>query len=158
MRKFLNFCVPAILRIIAVIAVIGVSISLAADPVAGVLGGFIFWIIYFVFQCRTMENSTKSSFLESVFEFLSHKGLYVSSFISAIGLLYGSFVFFTGATKGSTDPTIILAISLVVYPIITHLFVFREWLLQANAATRILRAERSNTGCLSYWLRSGRHL
>lgn len=90
MREFLNFCVPAILRIIAVIAV---SISLAPDPIAGAVGGFIFWIIYFVFQCRTMGNSTKSSFLESVFEFLSQKGLYVSSFVSVIGLFYGSFVF-----------------------------------------------------------------
>lgn len=112
MRKFLNFCVPAILRVIAVIAAIGVSIAIAPDPIAGVLGGVVFWVTYFVFQCRTMG-----------WDFLFEKGIYVSSFVSVIGLFYGSFVFFTGATEGSTDhPIIILAISLVVYPIITHLF------------------------------------
>ena len=147
MSKFLNFCVPAILRIIAVIAVIGVSISLAPDPVAGAVGGFIFWIIYFVFQCRTMGNSTKSSFLESVFEFLSQKGLYISSFVSVIGLFYGSFVFFTGATEGSTDPTIILAISLVVYPIITHLFCISRMVIAGKRGDQNIEGR-----AIKYWL------
>lgn len=111
MRKFLNFCVPAILRIIAVIAAIDVSIAIAPDPIAGVLGGFVFWITYFIFQCRTMG-----------WDFLFEKGIYVSSAISVLGLLYGAFVFITGASKNNTDPTIMLAISLVVYPVITHLF------------------------------------
>ncbi len=136
MRKFLNFYVPAVLRIIAVIAVIGVSISLAPDPVAGALGAFVFWITYFVFQCHTMG-----------WDFLFEKGIYVSSGISVLGLLYGAFVFITGASENTTDPTTILAISLVVYPIITHLFCILR-LVIANKCDE----EESEGGAIKYWL------
>lgn len=137
MRKFLNFCVPAILRVIAVIAAIGVSIAIAPDPIAGVLGGFVFWVTYFVFQCRTMG-----------WDFLFEKGIYVSSFVSVIGLFYGSFVFFTGATEGSTDhPIIILAISLVVYPIITHLFCISRMVIAGKRGDQNIEGR-----AIKYWL------
>lgn len=136
MSKFLNFCVPAILRIIAVIAVIGVSISLAPDPIAGAVGGFVFWITYFIFQCRTMG-----------WDFLFEKGIYVSSGISALGLLYGAFVFITGAPKNNTDPTIILAISLVVYPIITHLFCISRMVIAGKRDDEDVEGK-----AIKYWL------
>lgn len=136
MRKFLNFYVPAILRIIVVIAVIGVSIAIAPDPIAGALGAFVFWITYFVFQCHTMG-----------WDFLFEKGIYVSSGISVLGLLYGAFVFITGASENTTDPTTILAISLVVYPIITHLFCILR-LVIANKCDE----EESEGVAIKYWL------
>lgn len=136
MRKFLNFYVPAILRIIVVIAVIGASIAIAPNPIAGALGAFVFWITYFVFQCHTMG-----------WDFLFEKGIYVSSGISVLGLLYGAFVFITGASENTTDPTTILAISLVVYPIITHLFCILR-LVIANKCDE----EESEGGAIKYWL------
>ena len=136
MRKFLNFYVPAILRIIVVIAVTGASIAIAPNPIAGALGAFVFWITYFVFQCHTMG-----------WDFLFKKGIYVSSGISVLGLLYGAFVFITGASENTTDPTTILAISLVVYPIITHLFCILR-LVIANKCDE----EESEGGAIKYWL------
>lgn len=136
MRKFLNFYVPAILRIIVVIAVIGVSIAIAPDPIAGALGAFVFWITYFVFQCHTMG-----------WDFLFEKGIYVSSGISVLGLLYGAFVFITGASENTSDPITIFAISLVVYPIITHLFCIIR-LVIANKCDE----EESEGGAIKYWL------
>ena len=136
MRKFLNFYVPAILRIIVVIAVIGVSIAIAPNPIAGALGAFVFWITYIVFQCHTMG-----------WDFLFEKGIYVSSGISVLGLLYGAFVFITGASENTSDPTTILAISLVVYPIITHLFCILR-LVIANKCDE----EESEGGAIKYWL------
>ncbi len=136
MRKFLNFYVPAILRIIVVIAVTGVSIAIAPDPMAGALGAFVFWITYFVFQCHTMG-----------WDFLFEKGIYVSSGISVLGLLYGAFVFITGALETPSDPITIFAISLVVYPIITHLFCILR-LVIANKCDE----EESEGGAIKYWL------
>lgn len=147
MRKFLNFCVPAILRIIVVIAVIGVSIAIAPDPIAGALGAFVFWITYFVFQCNTIKNATNSSFLEDVFEFLSQKGIYISSGISVMGLLYGAFIFFTEGMEGSADPTTIMAISLVVYPIITHLFCILRLIIARKCDDEDIEGR-----AIKYWL------
>lgn len=136
MRKFLNFCVPAILRIIAVIVVIGVSISIAPDPVAGAVGALVFWITYFVFQCRTMG-----------WDFLFEKGIYVSSAVSVLGLFYGAFVFITGASESKSDPTIILSISLVVYPIITYLFCIVRGVIAGKCDDEDIEGK-----AIKYWL------
>ena len=145
MRKFLNFRVPAILRIIVILTVFGVSMAIAHDPIAGFVGGFLFWISYFVFQCHSMENSTKSTFLEDVFEFFAEKGIFVSVAISVFGVFYGAFIFIT--SKGHDESMRALAASLVVYPILTYLF----------CLLRLILARKSDhdgaAGCaIKYWL------
>lgn len=142
MRKLLNWHVPMLLRMIVVIAVVGISIAIAPDVVSGGLGGLLFWIVYFVFQCRAMGDDMDSIF-GGIFEFIGEKGIYLSSALSGIGIIYGAFVFVTG---GSSDETMGgFTVACVVYPILTNFFCVVRWILAAK------RGAEDASGQFKYW-------